>query len=113
MRHDKAGGLLALARALAASAEGLTLEQMAREAGARPAEDPGLISALRLAIMAMKAVRFRYRGGSRQGAERDVTPYGIMFGRANYLVAALLAPDGTRGEPRNYRLDRIEDLEVL
>jgi predicted DNA-binding transcriptional regulator YafY len=32
-----------------------------------------------------------------------------MFGRANYLVAAELG--GT--EPRNYRLDRIEDLQVL
>ena len=32
-----------------------------------------------------------------------------MFGRANYLVGAELGS----GEPRNYRLDRIEDLEVL
>jgi predicted DNA-binding transcriptional regulator YafY len=218
MRHDKAGGLLALARALAASAEGLTLEEMAREAGVgrrtaermrdalwglfpqmeevpdpptkrfripngldgvyqspsaeelvelgraadslqsagaparaqalrtlekkirsamrsaalrrvgpdaealaraetavavqagpRPAEDPQVIGALRQAIMAMKAVRFRYRGGSRRGAARDVVPYGIMFGRANYLVAAELGA----AEPRNYRLDRIEGLEVL
>src|SRR5665213_1087798 len=33
MRHEKAEILLRLARALAASAEGLTLEEMAREAG--------------------------------------------------------------------------------
>ena len=33
MRHEKAETLLRLARALAASAEGLTLEEMAREAG--------------------------------------------------------------------------------
>jgi len=222
MRHEKAGGLLALARALGASAEGLTLEEMAREAdvgrrtaermrdalwalfpqmeevadpptkrfriphgldglfqspsaeelvelgkaadalqalgapgraeslrtlekkirsamrnaalrrvgpdaealaraettvavqaGPRPAEDPQLIAALRQAVMALKAVRFRYRGGSRQGTVRDVAPYGIMFGRANYLVAAALLEDGAQGEPRNYRLDRIEGLEVL
>jgi predicted DNA-binding transcriptional regulator YafY len=36
-----------------------------------------------------------------------------MFGRANYLVAAELHPDGSQGEPRNYRLDRIEALELL
>ena len=222
MRHDKAGGLLALARALAASAEGLTLEDMAREAGVgrrtaermrdalwslfpqmeevadpptkrfripqgldglfqspsaeelvelgraadalqasgapgraaalrtlekkirsamrsaalrrvgpdaealaraettvavqagpRPAEDPELIGALRQAVMALRAVRFRYRGGSRQGVARDAVPYGIMFGRANYLVAAEVGPGGAQGEPRNYRLDRIEGLEVL
>jgi predicted DNA-binding transcriptional regulator YafY len=86
---------------------------VAVQAGPRPAEDPALIGALRQAIMALKAVRFRYRGGSRQGAARDVVPYGIMFGRANYLVAAELKADGTQGEPRNYRLDRIEALEVL
>lgn len=222
MRHEKAGGLLALARALAASAEGLTLEEMAREAGVgrrtaermrdalwalfpqmeelpdppskrfriphgldglfqspsveelvelgkaadalqaagaqgraealrtlekkirsamrsaalrrvgpdaealaraettlavqagpRPAEDPELIGTLRQAIMALRAVRFRYRGGSRWGQERDAAPYGIMFGRANYLVAAEIGSDGVHREPRNYRLDRIEALEVL
>src|SRR5215472_879447 len=158
MRHEKAEILLRLARSLAASAEGLTLEEMAREAdvgrrtaermrdalaalfpqmeeladpptkrwripqgldglfqspsaeelaelsraadalaaagaparaeatvavqaGPRPAEDPALIGALRQAVMALQAVRFRYRGGSRRGAARDAVPYGIMFGR--------------------------------
>src|ERR1700742_3959373 len=79
---------------------------VAVQAGPRPAEDPAVIGALRQAIMALKAVRFRYRGGSRKGAARDVVPYGIMFGRANYLVAADLHVDGRQGEPRNYRLDR-------
>jgi predicted DNA-binding transcriptional regulator YafY len=82
---------------------------VAVQAGPRPAEDPAVIAALRQAVMALKAVRFRYRGGSRKGSARDVVPYGIMFGRANYLVAAELG--GV--EPRNYRLDRIEGLEVL
>jgi predicted DNA-binding transcriptional regulator YafY len=86
---------------------------VAVQAGPRPAEDPALIGALRQAIMALKAVRFRYRGGSRQGSARDVVPYGIMFGRANYLVAAELKAGADHGEPRNYRLDRIEALEVL
>ena len=86
---------------------------VAVQAGPRPAEDPAVIGALRQAIMALKAVRFRYRGGSRHGAARDAVPYGIMFGRANYLVAGVLGQGGARGEPRNYRLDRIEGLQVL
>jgi predicted DNA-binding transcriptional regulator YafY len=36
-----------------------------------------------------------------------------MFGRANYLVAAELHANASQGEPRNFRLDRIEALEVL
>ncbi len=84
-------------------------ETIAVQAGPRPAEDPMMIGAIRQAVMAMRAIRFRYSGGSRQGQTRDAAPYGIMFGRANYLVAAELGSD----EPRNYRLDRIEDLEVL
>jgi predicted DNA-binding transcriptional regulator YafY len=87
-------------------------ETIAVQAGPRPAEDPHIIGAIRQAVMAMRAIRFRYRGGSRQGAVRDVAPYGIMFGRANYLVAADFKPNGP-GEPRNFRLDRIEALEVL
>jgi predicted DNA-binding transcriptional regulator YafY len=111
MRHDKALTLLALARALAASAEALARAEMALavQAGPRPAEDPALIGALRQAIMALKAVRLVYRGGSRPGEMRDLVPYGVMFGRANYLVAAPLGGQ----EPRNYRLDRIEGLQVL
>ena len=89
-------------------------ETIAVQAGPRPAEDPQIIGAIRQAVMAMRAIRFRYSGGSRQGQTRDVAPYGIMFGRANYLVGAELgSPESVSGEPRNYRLDRIEDLEVL
>jgi predicted DNA-binding transcriptional regulator YafY len=40
---------------------------------------------------------------------RTVAPYGLMFGRANYLIAAELGG----GEPRNWRLDRIKQLEAL
>lgn len=84
-------------------------EMIAVQAGPRPFEDEKVIAVIRQGIMAMKALRFRYRGGTRRGEERDVTPYGIMFGRSNYLVAAELRSL----EPRNYRLDRIEGLHVL
>jgi predicted DNA-binding transcriptional regulator YafY len=83
-------------------------EMIAVQAGPRPFEDETIIAVIRQAIMAMRALRFRYRGGSRQGIERDVAPFGIMFGRANYLVAAELGST----EPRNYRLDRIEGLQI-
>jgi predicted DNA-binding transcriptional regulator YafY len=84
-------------------------EAIAVQAGPRPFEDETLIAALRHALMAMKAVRFAYLGGSTPGAERTVAPYGLMFGRANYLVAAELGS----AEARNWRLDRVKDLEVL
>jgi predicted DNA-binding transcriptional regulator YafY len=84
-------------------------ETIAVQAGPRPFEDEALIVTLRQALMAMKAIRFRYMGGSRPGAVRTVAPFGLMFGRANYLVAAEHGAD----EPRNWRLDRIRDLTLL
>jgi len=84
-------------------------ELIAVQAGPRPFEDEQTIAVIRQAIMAMNLLRFRYLGGSRSGAERDVVPYGIMFGRANYLVGA----DAGTDAPRNYRLDRIEGLQIL
>jgi predicted DNA-binding transcriptional regulator YafY len=84
-------------------------ETIAVQAGPRPFEDEALIAVVRQALMAMKGLGFVYLGGSRPGAWREVTPYGLMFGRANYLVAA----ENGRGEPRNWRLGRIRDIEVL
>ncbi|WP_374469925.1 helix-turn-helix transcriptional regulator [Phenylobacterium sp.] len=84
-------------------------EAIAVQAGPRPHEDPTLIADLRFALTAMKKLRFRYLGGSTPGDLRTVTPYGLMFSRMNYLVAAEKRAEG----PRNWRLDRIVDLEVL
>jgi predicted DNA-binding transcriptional regulator YafY len=84
-------------------------ETIAVQAGPRPFEDETLIATLRGALMAMKAIRFGYLGGSRPGAVRTATPFGLMFGRANYLVAV----EHGSAEPRNWRLDRIRDLVVL
>src|SRR5580692_9546280 len=83
-------------------------EAIAVQAGPRPHEDEALIAVVRQALMAMKALGFTYLGGSRPGERREVTPYGLMFGRANYLVAA-----DSGGEPRNWRLGRIREIEVL
>jgi predicted DNA-binding transcriptional regulator YafY len=54
----------------------------------------------------MTALRFRYEGGATPGRVREVTPFGLLFGRSNYLVA-----DEGAG-PRNWRLDRIFDVAV-
>ena len=97
-------------RRLAPDVEALVrAETISVQAGPRPYEDERLIADLRQALMAMTAVRFAYQGGSTPGASRTVAPYGLMFGRANYLVAAELGGHA----PRNWRLDRIKDLELL
>jgi predicted DNA-binding transcriptional regulator YafY len=90
-------------------------ETIAVQAGPRPFEDEALIAVVRQALMAMRALRFTYDGGSRPGSKREVTPYGLMFGRANYLVAAEGGDDGAGpgAGPRNWRLGRMRDVEVL
>lgn len=87
----------------------LQAEAIALQAGPRPFEDERVLSAVREALKSLSALRFRYEGGSTPGRVREVTPYGVLFGRSNYLVAA----EGAGGEPRNWRLDRMHDVEVL
>lgn len=84
-------------------------EMSVARAGPRPIDRPDELAVIRRAIMAMCAVRFRYQGGSTPGRWRTVTPYGLLFERMNYLVGAEI---GAEGAPRNWRLDRIVDLEL-
>jgi predicted DNA-binding transcriptional regulator YafY len=84
----------------------LQAETIAVQAGPRPFEDEAVLAAARAGLLAMRTLRFRYQGGSAPGRMREVTPYGLLFGRSNYLVA-----DEGAG-PRNWRLDRIFDIEV-
>ncbi len=86
----------------------LQAETIAVQAGPRPFEEEVVLAAVREAIKSLKALRFRYEGGSQPGRVREVTPYGLLFGRSNYLVAA----EGESREPRNWRLDRIHDIAV-
>jgi predicted DNA-binding transcriptional regulator YafY len=83
-------------------------ECVAVQAGPRPYEDEALLAALRQALIAMRRVRFVYRGGSSPGRARTVIPYGLMFGRANYLVGV----EQERQQPKHWRLDRIESLTI-
>lgn len=96
-------------RKLAPDLEALLESQtLAIHAGPRPFEDETVLSAVREAIMSLHRLRFKYDGGSTPGRERVVTPFGLMFGRANYLVGA----EGESVEPRTWRLDRLRDIEV-
>lgn len=100
---------MAARRRLAPDMEALVqAETIAVHAGPRPFEDAGALAVVRTAIKSLCALRFRYEGGSTPGREREVTPYGVLFGRSNYLVAA---EDG--GEPRSWRLDRIRDVALV
>ena len=87
----------------------LRAELIAVQAGPRPAEDQELLSILRKALLAMRALAFTYHGGKRPGATRKVTPYGIIFGRMNYLVG----PELGTTRIKDWRLDRIADVHIL
>lgn len=86
----------------------LEAETMAIHAGPRPFEDEQVLGAVREAIKSLKRLRFRYQGGSSPGRVREITPFGLLFGRSNYLVGS----EGESSEPRTWRLDRIADIEV-
>jgi len=87
----------------------LRAERIAVQAGPRPTEDPEVLMMLRQALLGMKMLRFTYTGGSKPGAKRRVVPFGIIFGRMNYLIAA---DEGTT-KPKHWRLDRMEGIECL
>jgi len=112
----RAAALEALERKLKAAMRSTTLNRMAPDlealvraetiavqAGPRPSADEGLLTAIRGAVLAQQPLGFTY---SRPGAEprrRTVAPCGVMFGRANYLVAA----DRETGRIQTFRLDRM------
>ncbi|WP_293680587.1 YafY family protein [uncultured Phenylobacterium sp.] len=87
----------------------LQAEAIAVQAGPRPFEEDAVLSAVREGLKSLSTLRFRYEGGSTPGRVREVIPYGILFGRSNYLVAA---EEGVDSGPRNWRLDRIHDIKV-
>ncbi|MBA4804176.1 MAG: WYL domain-containing protein [Brevundimonas sp.] len=83
-------------------------ETIAVQAGPRPSADEAVLTQIRQAILAGQPLGFIY---SRPGAEarrRSVAPCGLMFGRANYLVAA----DRETGGIRTFRLDRMSGVRA-
>jgi predicted DNA-binding transcriptional regulator YafY len=120
--HDRAAALAAVETKVRASMRSSVLrklvpdmeallhaETVAVQAGPRPFEDETVLATVRHAVKAMRALKFAYDGGSTPGRFREVAPYGLMFGRTNYLVAAELGSL----EPKSWRLDRIRDLTIL
>lgn len=86
----------------------LEAETMAIHPGPRPFEDEAVLGCVREAIKSLRRLRFRYEGGSSPGRVREVTPFGLLFGRSNYLVGG----EGDSPEPRTWRLDRVLDISV-
>ena len=115
----RAAALEALERKLKAAMRSTTLNRMAPDlealvraetiavqAGPRPSADEAMLTAIRGAVLAQQPLGFTY---SRPGAEprrRSVAPCGVMFGRANYLVAA----DRETGRIQTFRLDRMSHV---
>ena len=84
-------------------------ETIAVHPGPRPFEDEQVLGAIRAAVKGLQALSFRYEGGSAPGRTRKVTPVGILFGHANYLVAM----EGGDSRPRTFRLDRMQAVTAL
>ena len=82
-------------------------ETIAVHAGPRPFEDGVVLGTVREAIKSLMSLSFIYDGGSTPGRRRTVTPYGVLFGRSNYLVAAEV-----EGEPRSWRFDRMREVRL-
>ncbi|WP_292094148.1 WYL domain-containing protein [Brevundimonas sp.] len=81
-------------------------ETIAVQAGPRPSADEAVLAEIRGAVLSQRPLEFLY---SRPGAEartRSVAPCGLMFGRANYLVAA----DRESGRIQTFRLDRMTSV---
>jgi predicted DNA-binding transcriptional regulator YafY len=85
-------------------------ECIAIQAGPRVAEDEVLLATIRLALLSMRKVAFKYDGGAKPGEERTAVPYGLMFGRQNYLVGSDSPQDPVT---KHWRLDRISDMRAL
>ena len=95
-------------RRLAPDLEALVqAETIAVHAGPRPFEDGVVLGTVREAIKSLMSLSFIYDGGSTPGRRRTVTPYGVLFGRSNYLVAAEI-----EGEPRSWRFDRMREVRL-
>ena len=73
---------------------------------------PGIVAALRHAIIACNKVRIRYRSQSTGGISwHKVCPYGFLYGARPYLVAFSRNPMVL--DYRSYRLTNILEIEVL
>jgi proteasome accessory factor B len=71
---------------------------------------PERLAPLADALLARKAVRFRYHGIHRDAATaREVHPWGLFFQHGNWY---LVAHDPSRGDRRVFRVDRMAEVEA-
>jgi predicted DNA-binding transcriptional regulator YafY len=82
-------------------------ETIAVQAGPRPSADESMLAAIREAVLAQSPLAFTYARPGADARRRSVAPCGVMFGRANYLVAA----DRETGRIQTFRLDRMSAVE--
>jgi len=84
-------------------------EALVMQVGPRPMVDGETLATVREALKAMRVCVFRYASaGGGAARERQVIPYGILFGRTYYLVG----PQVGMARPVLWRFDRIGDLEL-
>jgi predicted DNA-binding transcriptional regulator YafY len=82
-------------------------ETIAVQAGPRPTADEAMLTAIRAAVLSQAPLGFTYSRPDAEPRRRVVAPCGLMFGRANYLVAA----DRETGRVQTFRLDRMSAVE--
>ncbi|RZJ00063.1 MAG: WYL domain-containing protein [Brevundimonas sp.] len=83
-------------------------ETIAIQAGPRPSADEAVLAEIRHAILAGQPLGFIYSRPDSNSRRRSVAPCGVMFGRANYLVAA----DRESGRIQTFRLDRMTTVRA-
>lgn len=83
-------------------------QSLVMQVGPRPMADGATLGKVREALKAMRVCAFRYAAANGAARRREVIPYGILFGRAWYLVG----PQVGMTKPVLWRFDRIGDLEL-
>lgn len=83
-------------------------ETIAVQAGPRPSADEAVLAEIRQAILAGQPLGFIYSRPGVEARRRTMAPCGVMFGRANYLVAA----DRESGRIQTFRLDRMSAVRA-
>ncbi len=84
----------------------LAAQEPVLQAGPRPLADARTLACLREALKASRLCLFDYAGPSGAPRGRRVHPYGLLYGKAYYLVG----PEAGREDPVLWRLDRMSNL---
>ena len=83
-------------------------ETLAVQAGPRATADEVILAEVRQAVLAGQPLGFIYSRPGTEARRRVMTPCGLMFGRANYLVAAYRET----GAIKTFRLDRMSAVKA-